>query len=99
MVRQHGAENGSGNPANERCGFYRLPQYRVGDFVYARKRQVIDHLIQFQVTTESVGFLRKTGRTQLESERISSGDAGNSVLGHFREPSLSQEGCNVRLRK
>ena len=80
MVRQHRFENGSGHPANERGGFDRFPQHGVGDFVDTRERQVIDHLIEFQVAAESVGFVRKTGRTQLESEWISSGEAGNPVL-------------------
>jgi hypothetical protein len=85
MVRQHRFENGSGNPANQRCGFDRFPKHWVGDFVYARERQVIDNLIEFQVAAESVGFVRKTGRTQLESKRISSREAGNPVLDRFRE--------------
>ena len=72
MVRQHRFKNGSGDPANERCGFDRFPQHGVGDFVYARERQVIDNLIEFQVAAESVGGVRKTGRTQQKSERISS---------------------------
>src|SRR5215831_8067438 len=99
MVRQHRFENGSGNPANERCGFDRFPQHGVGDFVYARERQVIYYLIEFEVGADSVGVIRKTGRTQLESERVSSREAGNTVLDRFREPAAGQERYDICLRK
>jgi hypothetical protein len=97
MVRQHRFENGSGNPANERGGFDRFLQHGVGDFVCARERQVIDNLIELQVAAEGVGVASKTGRTQLESERISSRKIGDPVLDRFREPAAGQEGRDVCL--